>query len=142
MDAIDGAYASAINHYVRAELGYENDLRYEHITDRVHPWSYKEFEGRPIDVSPLLERAMRANPHLRVHVSFGVYDGATPPAAAEEVLAKLRLPQALRANIERAYYPAGHMMYVHQESRVRQSGDLADFVLRASGGTADLAAQP
>lgn len=137
MDAIDGAYASAINHYVRAELGYENDLRYEHITDRVHPWSYQEFEGRPIDVSPLLERAMRANPHLRVHVAFGIYDGATPPAAAEEVLAKLRLPEALRGNIERAYYPAGHMMYVHEESRVRQSADLADFVRRSSDASAE-----
>ncbi|MEI2776597.1 MAG: peptidase S10 [Tetrasphaera sp.] len=132
MDAIDGAFAAAINHYLRVELGYENDLAYEWITERVHPWSYKDFEGRPIDVSPLLERAMRQNPHLLVHVAFGVYDGATPPAAAEEVLARLQLPDRLRANIERAYYDAGHMMYVHEESRLRQSADLADFVHRAS----------
>lgn len=132
MDAVNGAYAAAINHYLRAELGYENDLAYEHISDRVQPWSYKDFEGRPVDVSPLLERALRQNPHLRVHVAFGVYDGATPPAAAEEVLARLQLPEALRGNIERAYYDAGHMMYVHEESRVRQSAELADFVHRAS----------
>lgn len=132
MDAIDGAYTAAINHYLRAELEYSSDLPYERISERVNPWSYAEFEGRPIDVSPLLERAMRQNPHLRVHVAFGVYDGATPPAAAEQVLALLRLPEGLRANIERAYYDAGHMMYVHEESRVRQSADLADFVTRAS----------
>ncbi|GAA1804778.1 MAG: peptidase S10 [Actinobacteria bacterium] len=131
-DAIDGGYTAAINHYLRAELGYENDLPYERIAERVHPWSYADFEGRPIDVSPLLERAMRRNPHLLVHVAFGVYDGATPPAAAEQVLALLRLPDELRGNIEKAYYNAGHMMYVHEESRVRQSADLADFIRRAS----------
>ena len=72
------------------------------------------------------------NPHLLVHVAFGVYDGATPPAAAEQVLALLRLPEHLRANIEKCYYDAGHMMYVHEESRLKQSADLAGFVRRAS----------
>jgi len=76
---------------------------------------------------------MRQNPHLRVHVSYGYYDGATPHFAAEDVFAKLRLPDSLRANIEHAYYEAGHMMYVHEPSRVQQSRDLADFVVRSSG---------
>ncbi|HRC42075.1 MAG TPA: peptidase S10 [Tetrasphaera sp.] len=131
-DAIDGGYTAALNHYVRAELGYASDLPYERIAERVAPWSYADFEGRPIDVSPMLERALRRNPHLLVHIAFGVYDGATPPAAAEQVVALLRLPEELRGNIEKAYYDAGHMMYVHEESRLRQSADLADFVRRAS----------
>lgn len=135
MDAFDGPYAAGINHYLRAELEYESDLPYAHISEKVSPWSFKDFEGRPIDVSPMLERAMRANPHLRVHVAFGIYDGATPPGASEQVLAHLRLPEALRGNIERAYYEAGHMMYVHQPSRVQQSADLAAFVTRASRPT-------
>jgi carboxypeptidase C (cathepsin A) len=57
MDAIVGPYAAAFNHYVRDDLGYRNDPHYEQLSSRVHPWSYKEFEGRPIDVSPNLERA-------------------------------------------------------------------------------------
>ncbi len=130
MDAISGPYAAAWNHYVRAELGYSSDLHYEQISRLVHPWSFKEFEGRPIDVSASLERALRQNPHLRVHVAFGYHDGATPHFAAEDVLAHLRLPDSLRANIESAYYPAGHMMYVHEPTRVRQSADLSDFVVR------------
>ena len=133
-DAIMGPYAAAFNHYVRAELGYENDLPYEQISRRVHPWSYKDFEGRPVDVSPKLERAMRHNPHLKVYVAYGWYDGATPHFAAEDVIAHLQIPQELRANIEHAYYPAGHMMYVHEPSRVRQSHDIADFVRRAVPG--------
>ena len=130
-DAITGPYAAAFNHYVRDELGYANDLHYEQISSRVHPWSFKDFEGRPVDVTPKLERAMRQNPHLRVHVSYGYYDGATPHFAAEDVFAHLRIPAELRANIEHAYYEAGHMMYVHEPSRVRQSADLAAFVTRS-----------
>jgi carboxypeptidase C (cathepsin A) len=132
-DAIMGPYAAVFNHYVRDELGYENDLPYEQISRRVHPWSYKDFEGRPVDVSAKLERAMRQNPHLRVHVAYGYYDGATPHFAAEDVLAHLQIPESLRANIEHAYYPAGHMMYVHEPTRRQQSKDLADFVTRACG---------
>lgn len=132
MDAIAGPYAAAWNHYVRDDLGYENDLHYEQITSRVHPWSFKDFEGRPVDVSPLLERAMRQNPHLQVHVAYGWYDGATPYFAAQDVIAHLQLPAALTANIEHRYYPAGHMMYVHEPSRVAQSADLAAFLVRAA----------
>jgi carboxypeptidase C (cathepsin A) len=131
-DAIAGPYAAAFNHYVRDELGYENDLPYEQISRRVHPWSFKDFEGRPIDVTPRLERAMRQNPHLQVHVAYGYYDGATPHFAAEDVVAHLHLPDELRANIEHRYYEAGHMMYVHEPSRLQQSKDLAAFVTRSS----------
>ena len=131
-DAIAGPYAAAFNHYVRDELGYENDLPYEQISRRVNPWSFKDFEGRPIDVTPKLERAMRQNPHLQVHVAYGYYDGATPHFAAEDVIAHLNLPDELRANIEHKYYEAGHMMYVHEPSRQQQSKDLAAFVTRSS----------
>ncbi len=133
MDAINGAYAAAWNHYVRAELGYENDLPYELLSYKVNAaWSFKDFEGRPVDVSPRLERAMRANPHLQVHVAYGYFDGATPHYAAEDVFAHLQIPDELRGNIEHKYYDAGHMMYVHEPSRIQQSKDLAAFVTRAS----------
>ncbi|HEU4329650.1 MAG TPA: peptidase S10, partial [Lapillicoccus sp.] len=64
----------------------------------------------------------------------GRYDGATPYFASEDVMAHLQIPAPLRANIEHAYYDAGHMTYVHEPSRVQQSADLADFVTRASQG--------
>ncbi|MET8847626.1 peptidase S10 [Amycolatopsis sp. NPDC004625] len=128
-----GAYAAAFNHYVRAELGYENDLPYEIISeDTFKAWSYSDFEGRSVSVVDSVSAAMRANPHLRVHVAFGHYDGATAYFAAEHVLAHLQIPEELRDNIDTAYYPAGHMMYVHEPTRVQQSKDLAKFVKRAS----------
>lgn len=131
--AILGPYTAALNHYVRAELGYANDLPYEILTDRVHPWSYKEFEGAHVSVADELANAMRANPHLRVHVACGYHDGATPYAAAEHTVAHLAIPPVLRENIEFRYYEAGHMMYVHEPSRIQQSTDLAEFVTRSVG---------
>ncbi|RKT52530.1 S10 family peptidase [Saccharothrix australiensis] len=130
--AILGPYTAALNHYLRAELDYRNDLPYEILTRNVHPWSYKEFEGSHVTVANRLAAAMRANPDLKVHIAYGHYDGATPYYAAEHVVAHLAIPAELHDNVEAAYYPAGHMMYVHEPSRVQQSKDLAAFVQSAS----------
>jgi carboxypeptidase C (cathepsin A) len=126
--AILGPYTAALNHYLHAELGYSNDLPYEILTGRVSPWSYKEFEGRGVTVADALSEAMRHNRHLRVHVACGYTDGATPYYAAEHAIAHLQIPDELRGNIEVKYYAAGHMMYVHEPSRLAQSADLATFV--------------
>ncbi|MEV0626038.1 S10 family peptidase [Nonomuraea wenchangensis] len=133
MNAIMGPYSAALNHYLRTELDYANDLPYELLTSRVHPWSYKEFEGAHVQVVDKLAAAMRANPHLRVHVACGYHDGATPYFAAEHSFAHLPVPPELAANVEFAYYEAGHMMYVHEPSRLRQSADLAAFVRGENG---------
>jgi len=79
-------------------------------------------------VADKLAAAMRANPHLRVHVACGYHDGATPYFAAEHTFAHLAIPPELAANIEFSYFEAGHMMYVHEPSRLEQSRQLARFV--------------
>jgi carboxypeptidase C (cathepsin A) len=128
MDAITGPYTAGVNHYLRAELGYRNDLPYEILTSKVYPWSYKEFEGVSVNVADDLAAAMRANPHLRVYLAAGYHDGATPHAAIEHTVAHLRIPDELRGNIEFHYFEAGHMMYAHEPSRLAQSQQLAAFV--------------
>jgi carboxypeptidase C (cathepsin A) len=128
IDAITGPYAAALNHYVRAELGYSSDLPYEILTDRVRPWSYKEFENQYVFVQDKLAEAMRTNRHMRVHVDCGYHDLATPYFAAEHSFAHLAIPKELNANIDYSYYEAGHMMYVHEPSRLAQAQQLARFV--------------
>ena len=136
-DAIGGSYAAAWNHYVRAELGYQSDLAYTQLSMKANEeWSFKEFEGKPVSVTSQLSRVLRANPDLRVHVAYGYTDGATPFFGAEQVIAHLDIPAPAQDRIEHCYYPAGHMMYVHEPSRIRQSADLADFVRRSSTGRA------
>jgi carboxypeptidase C (cathepsin A) len=131
IDAILGPYATVFNHYVRTELEYSSDLLYEVLTDRVRPWSYKEFEGQHVYVLDKLAEAMRVNPHLRVHVACGYYDAATPYFAAQRDFAHLAIPPELQANIEYAWYESGHMMYVHEPSRLDQAARLAAFVSQA-----------
>jgi carboxypeptidase C (cathepsin A) len=128
IDAITGPYAAALNHYVRGELEYQSDLPYEVLTSRVHPWSYKEFEGAHLYVADKLAAAMRTNPHMRVHVDCGYFDGATPYFAAEHTFAHLAIPAELAGNIEFSYFESGHMMYVHEPSRLEQAAELARFV--------------
>lgn len=132
LHAITGPYSAAFNAYVRGELGYRTDLVYNVLTPKVHPWSYAEFENAMVQVSGPLATAMRVNPALRVHVACGYYDGATPHFAAEHVFAHLKLPRDELDRVEWHYYEAGHMMYVHEPSRVAQSAALAAFVESAS----------
>jgi carboxypeptidase C (cathepsin A) len=131
-DAIRGPYTAAINHYLRVDLNYSNDLPYEVLSERVYPWSYQEFENRFAGVTDKLAAAMRGNPFLRVYVACGYHDGATPYFATEHTIAHLPIPADLRGNIELEYFEAGHMMYVHEPSRLRQSAQLAQFVTAPS----------
>jgi carboxypeptidase C (cathepsin A) len=133
IDAIAGPYTAAFNYYVRAELDYSSDLPYEILTDRVRPWSYKEFENAHVFVQDKLAAAMRTNPHMRVHVDCGYYDLATPYFAAEHSFSHLAIPAELAANIDFSYYEAGHMMYLHEPSRLAQSEQLARFVTAPGG---------
>jgi carboxypeptidase C (cathepsin A) len=71
---------------------------------------------------------MRTNPDMRVHVACGYHDAATPYYAAEHDFAHLNVPAEVAGGVEFAYYEAGHMMYVHEPSRLDQSERLAAFV--------------
>ena len=91
--------------------------------------------GRPTVMdADKLAAAMRTNPHMRVHVDCGYHDLATPYYAAEHSFAHLQIPAELTANIDYSYYEAGHMMYLHEPSRIAQSDQLARFVQQADRG--------
>lgn len=133
MSAILGPYTAALNHYVRAELGFGSDLPYEILTGRVRPWSFADFENRHVRVSDTLRAAMHHNPHLKVLVASGYFDAATPYHAARHTLDHLGLDPALRGQLRETFYEAGHMMYVHRPSLEQQKQDLADFIEWARG---------
>ena len=128
-----GAYSGMLNDYVRRELKFESDLPYEILTGKVHPWSYGRFENRFVDVAATLREAMTQNPALRVHVSNGYYDLATPYLATRYTFNHLGLDSSLRDHVSMSYYEAGHMMYIHGPSLARQRADLAAFIRQAAG---------
>ena len=125
---IQGTYTATLNDYVRRELGYENDLPYEILTGRVHPWSYATHENEFVNVAETLRKAMTQNPFLKVIVTNGYYDLATPYFATEYTFNHLGLDHTLQQNVSMTYYEAGHMMYVHQPSLAQLKLDLDAFL--------------
>lgn len=131
--AIQGPFTAMLNDYLRRDLGYESDLPYEILTDRVDPWSFARFENRYVDVAEDLRRAMAENPSLRVFVAAGYYDLATPFFATEYTLDHLGFDPTYGDRLTLAYYEAGHMMYIRRASRQKLKRDLAAFYGAAVG---------
>lgn len=131
MAAILGPYTAGFNGYVREELKFESDLPYEIITPKVRPWSFSEFENAHVNVSDTLRKAISMNPNLKIYVGSGYFDLATPYFATDYTFSHLGLEAELQPNIQKHYYEAGHMMYVHGPSLSQQAADLRAFVLDA-----------
>ena len=128
--AVQGAYTSTLNTYLRNELKYETDLPYEILTGKVQPWDFKA-KNTYLNVSPSLRQAMTKNPHLRVFVANGYYDLATPYFATEYTFNHLGLDKTLAGNVTMGYYEAGHMMYLHKDSHRKLRTDLGKFLQNA-----------
>lgn len=126
--SVQGAFTAAWNQYVHTELKYESDLPYEVLTDRVYPWSYREYENRYVDVAGTLRDAMTQNAALRVFVANGYYDLATPFLATEYTINHMLLDPKLRDHVTLSYYEAGHMMYTQLKSLEKLKQDISKFM--------------
>lgn len=109
--SVQGVFTATFNEYIRSELKYDTDLTYEVLTDKVNPWSYKEFENRYVDVADRLRDAMTQNQNLRVMIANGYFDLATPFFATEYTVSHLGLEPSLEGHISLTYCEAGHMLY-------------------------------
>jgi carboxypeptidase C (cathepsin A) len=129
--AIQGPYTSTIYDYLTRELGFESDIPYEILTDRVAPWKFGPAQNRYLNVAEDLRQAMTKNPHLKVFVASGYYDLATPYLATRYTFNHMGLPPELSGNITMADYEAGHMMYIREACLVELKADLSRFFDRA-----------
>ncbi len=128
-EAVASAFASTFNNYIRAELKYETDLTYEVLTP-VGPWNWDQSNGY-VDVAETLASAITRNPFLRVHVSSGYYDLATPLAATRYTFDHLNIDPALLKNLTLDTYTAGHMMYLNLPDLKKSKEDFARFIAAA-----------
>jgi carboxypeptidase C (cathepsin A) len=71
---------------------------------------------------------MTMNPFLKVFIANGYYDLATPYFAADYTVHHLDLELPLQGNVTSAYYEAGHMMYIEENSFKQMKEDLANFI--------------
>jgi carboxypeptidase C (cathepsin A) len=129
--AISGAYISAINQYLRDDLGYTTADMYQ-VSGGTRDWNWTRgggggWGGAAI-VTTDLEQAMIMNPGLKVQFENGYYDLATPFFATEWTTDHLILPDELRSNIKHNYYEAGHMMYALDDELLQLKKNIADLI--------------
>lgn len=124
-----GAYAALINDYLRRELRYEEERRYEVLSFSVNEgWKWHDEKRFGfINAAADLRRAMVHNPHLRVFFGSGLYDMATPYFASMHTARHLGREPQIQDNLREAFYESGHMMYLHEPSRKKLRADLVAF---------------
>jgi carboxypeptidase C (cathepsin A) len=129
----EAAYSAAFNDYVRRQLKFESDLKYEVLTGRVHPWNFGPGGSGYPYVAHRLRQALIKNPYLKVLVCSGYQDLATPYFATVYTVNHLDLSPELRKNISETFYTGGHMMYHRIESLKKLNGDVRTFIHGAVG---------
>ena len=144
---IEGAFVTALHDYLDRELKYTSDETYlpsgpgvNQMWDHTHRLGSAlptggQGQGQPMRdayVAGDLADAMRKNPRLRVFSVNGLFDLATPFFITEYDLAHVELEPKLRGNIEFAYYPSGHMIYLNVDALKQLKTDLTAFYTRAA----------
>lgn len=127
---VSSAYSALMNQYLIDELKVEMDRPY--ITssrEAGEGWRFgsEDGSGEPsyVNSARQLTTAMRRNGALEVWVANGYYDMITPFFDAEITFARYGIPQD---RVTMSYYPAGHMMYLHEPSLEAVAGDMRAFL--------------
>jgi carboxypeptidase C (cathepsin A) len=128
-EAVFSAFASTFNDYIRTELKYESDLAYEILTGLGWNWGQS---NSYLNVAETLASSLTRNPFLKIHVSEGYYDMATPYFGTRYTFNHLGTDSALATNIIIDDYTAGHMMYLNLPDLMKQKADLANFIRSAA----------
>ncbi len=137
--ALGSAYISAFNDYARTQLGYGADKVFKPHADVGRFWGFTHqqpgqpegFPG-PLNVMPDLAVAMKVNPDLKIMVTGGYYDLATPYFEGWYEMHHLPVPDSLQSNIEYHYYPSGHMVYANEASLKALHDDTAAFIRKTA----------
>ena len=116
------AFTPAINQYLRSELDFETDLKYN-VFGPVRPW-----DDDNNDTGEQLRRAMAQNPYLHVMVQSGYYDGATDYFSAKYVMWQLGSREQLRDRLRFEGYRSGHMMYLREDDLATSNEHIRTFI--------------
>ena len=135
--AISSAYVASFNDYVRNTLKFGDQMYYRPSAygaqDFNWDWDHPapgESSGRGGGANVMLDlaSAMKYDPLLKVRMFGGFYDLSTPYYTAVYEMQHLPIPASLQKNISYAFYPSGHMVYVHEPSHKKLHDDAVDFI--------------
>jgi len=139
VSAIAAAFKAALEEHLARDLHYVPQGNYRTFNnDALKQWNWKHREWWGEELTQAyaagdLAEAMRRNPHLMVLSANGYFDLATPFSATEYDLAHMGLEPSLRSNITTTFYPAGHMIYLDDQSLHAFKADLIQFYDSAAG---------
>ena len=117
------SFTPAINHYIRTELKFETDIKYN-MFGPVRPW-----DRSGDNTGENLRQAMAQNPYLNVLIQSGYYDGATTYFNAKYNMWHLDPSGRMIDRISFKGYRSGHMMYLRNEDLISSNQDVRDFIL-------------
>ena len=116
------AFTPAINHYIKNELKFDTDLKYN-MFGPVRPWDNENDNTRDN-----LRQAMAQNPYLRVLNQSGYYDGATTYFNAKYTMWQVDPSGKMKDRFTFKGYRSGHMMYLRNEDLIKSNDDLRAFI--------------
>ncbi|GAB58190.1 S10 family peptidase [Rheinheimera nanhaiensis] len=119
------SFTPAINHYIRNELNYKTDIKYN-MFGPVHPWDRSDD-----NTGENLRQAMAQNPYLKVLTQSGYYDGATNYFDGKYNMWQLDPSGKMKHRLSFKGYRSGHMMYLRAEDLQKSNDDLREFILGA-----------
>lgn len=122
LTAWNHAFTPAINQYLREDLRFETDLKYN-IFGSVNPW---DRSGN--STAEDLRRAMGENPYLHVMVQSGYFDGATDYFSAKYGMWNMDRSGKVSNRLRFEGYESGHMMYLRQEDLETSNEHIRDFI--------------
>jgi carboxypeptidase C (cathepsin A) len=131
--AIRPPYTAMFNQYVRTELGYKSDLEYYILGGGFGfaDWNWGSARAGFPDTAQSLRDAFDKNPYMKLFVGSGYFDLATPYFATQYTLNHMGLNAKQHGSISLGYYPAGHMMYIRDESLATLKKDISAFMSNA-----------
>ena len=116
------SFTPAINYYLREELNYKTDIKYN-MFGNVHPWDRSNNQ-----TGQNLRLAMAQNPYLNVMIQAGYYDGATNYFDAKYTMWQLDQSGTLKDRLSFKGYRSGHMMYLRRDDLKQSNQDLREFI--------------
>lgn len=116
------SFTPAINYYIREELNFKTDLKYN-MFGPVHPWDRRKNNTRDN-----LRQAMAQNPYLNVLFQSGYYDGATTYFNAKYTMWQIDPSGKMQDRLHFEGYRSGHMMYLRREDLKTANDDLRSFI--------------
>ena len=122
MNAWNHSFTPAINYYLRNELNFNTDIKYN-VFGPVHPWNRENDNTRDN-----LREAMAQNPYLKVLIQSGYYDGATTYFQAKYTMWQVDPSGKMKDRFTFKGYRSGHMMYLRSEDLKSSNQDLKNFI--------------